>query len=66
MDSQVVSNTPDANQPVRAEATFISGWFTKQFDAGKQPKYGYPTNHLPETTDKPMDMVTGFVTADSK
>ncbi len=63
MDSQVVNSEVANNQPQRGEATFISGWFTEQFDAGKQPKYGYPKNHLPETTDEAMQVVTGFVSA---
>ena len=52
-------------RPVQ-EAQFISGWFTAQVDAGKEPDYGYPKNHLPETRVDAVDMVTGFVACKGK
>ncbi|MDX7953524.1 hypothetical protein P7D22_20370 [Lichenihabitans sp. Uapishka_5] len=54
-----------SNQQVQApqsDARFITGWFTQQIEAGIQPEYGYPTNHLPETdTNAAIELVTGFV-----
>ena len=40
---------------------FLDGFFTQQFAAGVRPDYGYPKNHLPETTLDHMDVVTGFM-----
>lgn len=55
----------DRQQPPRS-GEFISGWFTAQFEAGKQPKYGYPQNHLPATGDATMHVVTGFIASKGK
>jgi hypothetical protein len=56
-----MSNDEQRRTAPPMEAHFISGWFTQQFEAGKQPEYGYPTNHLPETHSDTMEMVTGFI-----
>jgi hypothetical protein len=40
---------------------FIEGWFNQQFAAGERPDYGYPKNHLPDTTLDSMEVVTGFM-----
>jgi len=39
---------------------FIEGYFTKRFEAGEQPNYGYPKNHLPETTGE-LKVATAFL-----
>jgi hypothetical protein len=45
----------------REPCRFLGGYFAEQFAAGKRPDYGYPKNHLPETTLSGMDVVTGFM-----
>jgi hypothetical protein len=40
---------------------FIEGYLTQLFDSGKEPQYGYPKNHLPETSDGDMEVVTGYL-----
>lgn len=42
---------------------FLNGYFTEQFAAGVKPGYGYPKNHLPETTLEKIEVVTGFMAA---
>jgi len=42
---------------------FIDGYFTERVLAGERPSYGYPTNHLPETTIARMGIVTSFMAA---
>lgn len=46
--------------------SFVSGYFTDQFAAGERPDYGYPKNHLPETTLDNMEVVTGFMASQKK
>lgn len=40
---------------------FIEGWFSEQFAAGKRPEYGYPKNHVPDTSIESMEITTGFM-----
>jgi hypothetical protein len=40
---------------------FITGYFTQRIESGERPKYGYPTNHLPETTGARMEIHTSFM-----
>lgn len=47
----------DTNEPCR----FLDGYFFQQFAAGERPDYGYPKNHLPETSLESMEVVTGFM-----
>jgi hypothetical protein len=44
-----------------SECCFIEGYFAQQFAAGVRPDYGYPKNHLPQTTIQSMEVVTGFM-----
>ncbi|SDO49162.1 hypothetical protein [Afipia sp. GAS231] len=51
------------NNAIEKEKTplFIKGYLTDRFAAGKRPIYGFPTNHLPETTGEDMEATTGFL-----
>lgn len=40
---------------------FIDGYFTQRVRSGDRPNYGYPTNHLPETTGARMEVNTSFM-----
>lgn len=40
---------------------FIEGYLSERFDAGDFPNYGFPKNHLPQTTGGEMKVVTGFL-----
>lgn len=40
---------------------YIDGYFTRRVESGERPKYGYPSNHVPETTNERMNVVTGFM-----
>jgi hypothetical protein len=40
---------------------FIKGYLTDCFAKGERPTYGFPTNHLPETTGGDMEVLTGFL-----
>ena len=40
---------------------FIDGYFTDRVRSGDRPDYGYPTNHLPETTIARMEIHTSFM-----
>jgi hypothetical protein len=40
---------------------FIDGYFGQRVNSGDRPKYGYPTNHLPETTIARMELDTSFM-----
>ncbi len=40
---------------------YIEGYLTQLFESGKEPNYGYPKNHLPETSEGDMEVVTGFL-----
>lgn len=42
---------------------FVEGYFSDRIWNGETPKYGYPANHVPETTFKTMVVKTGFVCA---
>lgn len=42
---------------------FVSGWFTAKCLNGDEPNYGYPKNHLPETTISEMRVETGFLSS---
>jgi len=44
---------------------YINGYFTRRLKGGERPTYGYPTNHLPETTTTTMTIVTSFMAARS-
>jgi hypothetical protein len=45
----------------RESCRYLDGYFAQQFAAGARPDYGYPKNHLPETTLDSMEVVTGFM-----
>jgi len=55
--------TSQTSQAQRCE--FLTGYFAEQFAAGKRPDYGYPKNHLPETTLDKIEVTTGFMAAKS-
>jgi hypothetical protein len=42
---------------------FLDGWFTRAFDSGERPAYGYPANHLPEPNVESMEIETAFFAA---
>lgn len=42
---------------------YLEGYLTKLFDCGEEPRYGYPKNHLPPTSDEEMEVVTGYLAA---
>jgi hypothetical protein len=57
---------PHALTSQRTEADacrFLNGYFTERFAMGDRPSYGYPKNHLPETTLEEIEVVTGFMAA---
>ena len=62
---EMMNDREQVQRPV-TEAQFVSGWFTAQIDAGREPDYGYPKNHLPEIRVDAVDMVTGFVACKGK
>lgn len=54
------------NETERADAMqdrdpFIDGYFTQRVRSGERPDYGYPANHLPETTGARMKIDTSFI-----
>ncbi|MEH2481543.1 hypothetical protein V1282_004900 [Nitrobacteraceae bacterium AZCC 2146] len=55
--------TSQASETHRCE--FLAGYFTEQFSAGKRPEYGYPKNHLPDTTLENIEVITGFMAVKS-
>lgn len=46
-----------------ARPLYLEGYLTKLFDSGEEPRYGYPKNHLPPTSDEEMEVVTGYLAA---
>lgn len=40
---------------------FLGGWFTDRCIRGDEPNYGYPKNHMPETTQTSMSVQTVFM-----
>jgi hypothetical protein len=42
---------------------YLEGYLTGLFDSGEEPRYGYPKNHLPPTSEEDMEVVTGFLAA---
>jgi hypothetical protein len=42
---------------------FVKGYFTDRIRKGERPQYGYPANHVPETTFPHMEVETGYLTA---
>jgi hypothetical protein len=44
---------------------FIAGYFTQRVQSGERPKYGYPANHLPETTGARMEVCTSFMVCEN-
>jgi len=42
---------------------FIQGYFSSRMLAGELPTYGYPKNHVPDTTIPEIEVVTGFMAA---
>lgn len=57
--------TDQINLPRSAEGRplYIEGYFADRLWRGEEPNYGYPTNHVPETTFSSMDIKTGFIVA---
>lgn len=51
----------EIKEPVGNLDLFIDGYFTQRVRAGERPDYGYPTNHLPETTVARMQIHTSFM-----
>ena len=58
-----MGNSEDMVHEGNTPLLFIDGYFDQLIQAGKRPRFGYPTNHLPETTIDKMDVVTGFMAA---
>jgi hypothetical protein len=52
-----------APREVEGRPLFVEGYFSDRIWSGENPKYGYPANHVPETTFKAMVVKTGFVCA---
>lgn len=44
-----------------ASAKFIDGYFTARVEAGEEPIYGYPPNHLPHTKRVGMSVIPSFL-----
>lgn len=62
MSGEDMEHHVDSERPAPPmEAQYVDGWFTKEFAEDRKPTYGYPPNHLPETTPKVVKMVTGFI-----
>lgn len=60
---RIMENSENMVHEGNTPSLFIDGYFDQLIQAGKRPSYGYPTNHLPETTIDEMDVVTGFMVA---
>jgi len=56
----MAQDQPDEHR-VNLPPIFLDGYFTKRFESGERPKYGYPTNHLPTPRDARMEIVTSFI-----
>ena len=57
---ETVMNVND-NQERVLPSLFIKGYLTDCFAKGDRPVYGFPKNHLPETNDDEVHVVTGFL-----
>jgi hypothetical protein len=51
----------EQREAVDNHSPFIDGYFTQRLQTGDRPRYGYPTNHLPETTVARMEVHTTFI-----
>jgi hypothetical protein len=51
----------ESKEAVENRDLYIDGYFTQRVRAGERPKYGYPANHLPKTTDARMQIHTSFM-----
>ena len=58
-----MAETLDLPTQLGGRSLFIEGYFSDLILRGDRPKYGYPTNHVPETTIEQMTVVTGYVAA---
>lgn len=68
--AKIAAPAPAAPAPSPAESrsrrsfpssTFVDGWLTTRFERGEIPNYGYPKNHLPDTTVESINVTTGFL-----
>jgi hypothetical protein len=57
----MVESGEKTSETMKNRNPFIDGYFTQRIDSGERPKYGYPTNHLPETTGARMEVNTSFM-----
>jgi len=60
---QMVESEQENREAMANRDPFIDGYFTQRIRSGEQPCYGYPTNHLPETTIARMGIDTSFIAA---
>ena len=54
-------NDTECAEAMQNRDLFISGYFTQRVRSGDRPNYGYPANHLPETTGARMEIDTSFM-----
>lgn len=52
-----------AVKQVAVKQPFIDGYVTQRWKKGDQPSYGYPTNHVPDSSGGTMDVLTGAISA---
>jgi hypothetical protein len=57
----VMSSDAESREAMEIRDPFIDGYFAQRIKSGERPKYGYPTNHLPETTGARMEVRTSFM-----
>jgi hypothetical protein len=48
---------------IEGRPLFVEGYFSDRIWSGENPKYGYPTNHVPGTTFSSMVVQTGYISA---
>jgi hypothetical protein len=58
-----MANEQSVPTEIEGRPLFIEGHFSDRIWSGEEPKYGYPTNHVPDTTFPAMVVETGYVVA---
>jgi hypothetical protein len=61
IDEKTAATSNESKEAMEDRDLYIEGYFTQRVRAGERPKYGYPTNHLPETTIARMQIHTSFM-----
>jgi hypothetical protein len=51
----------ETETPTQRSPSYLKGFLTDFYDRGDAPRYGYPKNHLPATSDGDMEVTTGYL-----